>query len=105
MAIERSLDRGQTEAKIPLPSAYMRVHNVKLILEGNPKLQVWIDVLTFGDAQARQEEKAMSINKEVFQCSLSDFVEKGNPVSFTVPEIKAAAYRYLKAIGITGKDV
>lgn len=106
MAIERSLERGQNENKFPYSSAYLKVHNVKLnISNPNPILQVWIDVLTYADAQSRQEENANTVNKEVFNCSLSDFIEKGNPIAFTIPEIKAAAYRYLKAIGITGIDV
>lgn len=103
MAIEKQLERGQSPINFPLNNAYIKVNDVQIRLNG--KTPIRIDVSTYADIQSRQEENSQTVDKKSFNISFSEFIEKGNPTAFTIPEIKAAAYRYLKAIGITGKDV
>ncbi len=104
MAIEMKLDRNQNGARLPLDAAYLRVEGVH-IATAQRQNQVWIDTLTYGDLEARQAEGAQTLDKVRHMTTLSDFIARGAPTGFTIPEIIAAAYRWLKATGISGRDV
>ncbi len=104
MAIEQKLTRDQNPARVVADAAYLRVEGVH-IATAQKTNQVWIDTLTYGDLGARQYEGSQTIDKTRHTTTLADFIARGKPAGFTIPEIIAAAYRFLKAQGITGRDV
>lgn len=120
MAIARALSRDDINLRMPLPEAYYKVDDVKISLRA--KDQVWITVLVFADAQARQSEGVHVVDKFELKTTLTDFLAKGldrfdlensvKPFTSSSPNwtgmvdlIKVIAYRYLKSAGFTGKDV
>ncbi len=102
MAIKRNLPREQTEIRATLPEAYCKIEFVEIRV--GKKNEVTINLLTFADAAARADPSAVSVNKEKVVVSLVRFTAVGQPVAFTDPEIKAAAYRLIKAEGWAGED-
>jgi hypothetical protein len=105
MAIEMNLDRKDTEIRAPIPAAYAKVVNVRVMLEG--RNQVWIDVAVYADEEARQDPDALSVDKHTIKTSLADFQAVAEPTGLGEMQLKAAAYRYLKTLEQfkTGKDV
>jgi hypothetical protein len=108
MAIEMNIERGQLGVKYPYPKAYGKIEEV--IIHTGAKDQVWIEWAIFGDQASRQESGSETIEKVRYTTTWSKFIEKaGGPPTASaegfLDALKECAYRYLKGIGITGKNV
>lgn len=93
MAIKKNMDREENEVKAAFPNAYIRVNDV-LIRTNSGEVHIHVNV--FADADARNDQGAISILKAtekttlpVLKPFLADLSENG---------LKAAAYLYLKTL-------
>lgn len=103
MAIKKSLSKDQTEIRLAVVDAYIKIHNIEIRLQKIDTVR--INILVYADKDARMDPDAASINKEIMEINMDDFIKIGNPKSFNRDDIFNAAYRVLKEKGYNGEDV
>lgn len=99
MAIQRSYDRSDTPAGIPLSNAYIKIHDVNIKVSTD---EAWINILVYGDKAARDSQCAISFDKKTIKIKISEL----RPISFDKAGLMTAAYNYIKKLPqYTGTDV